>query len=90
MTAELPAYVTLDDVVEVAGVDREVLLRHLKRRGALRRFGKYHHVDTSALSRVEHALYQRLLQRHVQRALGIEDGCETKSLTVHGKPRVTG
>jgi hypothetical protein len=74
MTApELPAYVTLDDLVEVAGIDREVLRRHLRRRGVLRRIGnEYDHVDTATLARVEATLHQRLVQRHVQRALGID------------------
>jgi hypothetical protein len=72
---ELPAYVTLDEVVEIAGIDRELLRRHLKRRGAIRRIGnEYHHVDTSVLALVESVLYRRLLQRRVQRALEIEDG----------------
>lgn len=70
---ELPAFVTLDEVVEVAGLDRAVLRRHLKRRGALRRIGnEYHHVDTSVLARVEAQLYQRLLQRRVQQTMQIE------------------
>lgn len=70
---ELPAYVTLDEIAEVAGLDRAVLRRHLKRRGALRRIGnEYHHVDTSVLARVEAALYQRLLQRRVQRTMQID------------------
>ena len=71
---ELPAYVTLDEVVAVAGLEREVLRRYLKRLGALRRIGQYHHVDTSELAKTERALYSRLLQRHVQRAMGIDDG----------------
>jgi predicted transcriptional regulator of viral defense system len=72
---EMPAYVTLDEVVEVAGIDREVLRRHLKRRGAIRRIGNgYHHVDTGVLARAEGALYSRLLQRRVQRAMEIESG----------------
>lgn len=71
---ELPAYVTLDEVVEVAGLDRKVLRRHLKRRGALRRIGnEYDRVDTSVLARVEAALHQRLLQRRVLRSLDIKD-----------------
>jgi hypothetical protein len=73
-TPEMPAYVTLDEVVEVAGLDRKVLRRHLKRGGALRRIGnQYSHVDTSVLAKLEAALYQRLLQRRVQRAMGITD-----------------
>jgi predicted transcriptional regulator of viral defense system len=72
---ELPAYVPLDEVVEVAGLDREILRRHLKRRGAMRRIGnEYHHVDTAVLARSESVLYQRLLQRHVQRVMNIDDG----------------
>jgi predicted transcriptional regulator of viral defense system len=72
---ELPAYVTLDEVVEVSGIERETLRRHLKRRGALRRIGNAHStVDTSALATVEPPLYRLLLQRRVQRALEIEDG----------------
>jgi hypothetical protein len=72
---ELPAYVTLDEVVEVAGLDREILRRHLKRRGAIRRIGnEYHHVDTAVLATAESGLYHRLLQRHVQRSLDIDDG----------------
>lgn len=72
---ELPAYVTLDEVVEVAGLDREVLRRHLKRSGAIRRIGnEYGLVDTDVLSRSETLLYRRLLQRRVQRALEIEEG----------------
>lgn len=76
MTApELPAYVTLDDVVEVSGLDREVLRRHLRRRGALRRIGNdYTRVDTAVLAQVEGVLYRRLVQRHVQRALAIDGG----------------
>lgn len=70
---ELPAYVTLDEVVEVAGLEREMLRRHLKRRGALRRIGNdYNQVDTGVLATSERALYSRLLQRHVQRAMGID------------------
>lgn len=72
---ELPAYVTLDEVVEVAGLDREVLRRHLKRRGAMRRIGnEYHHVDTAVLATSERVLYSRLLQRRVQREMEIDDG----------------
>jgi len=72
--AELPAYVSLEEVAEVAGVDREVLRRHLKRRGALRRIGNgYSHVDTSVLARSEEQLYSRLLQRRVQRSLQIDN-----------------
>jgi len=72
---ELPAYVPLDEVVEVAGVDRDTLRRHLKRRGAIRRFGNdRHHVDTAVLAAVESGLYHRLVQRRVQRALEIDDG----------------
>lgn len=72
---QLPAYVTLDEVVEVAGIERAVLRRHLKRRGAMRRIGnEYHHVDTGVLARSEGALYSRLLQRRVQRAMEIESG----------------
>jgi hypothetical protein len=71
---ELPAYVTLDEVVEVSGLDRALLRRHLKRRGAMRRFGNhFNHVDTGILAKTESALYSRLLQRRVQRALEIED-----------------
>lgn len=71
---QLPAYVTLDEVVEVAGLEREVLRRHLKRRGAMRRIGNsYHFVDTGVLAVNETVLYQRLLQRHVQRALAIDE-----------------
>lgn len=74
-STELPAYVTLDEVVEVAGVDREILRRHLQRRGAIRRIGnEYHHVDTAVLAKSETGLYQRLLQRRVQRAMDIDDG----------------
>jgi hypothetical protein len=72
---ELPAYVTLEEVVEVAGLGREVLRRHLKRRGAMRRIGnEYNHVDTAVLAKSEGQLYRRLLQRRVQRSLEIEDG----------------
>lgn len=72
---QLPAYVTLDEVVDVAGIEREVLRRHLKRRGAIRRIGNdYHYVDTGVLARTETALYSRLLQRRVQRAMDLECG----------------
>ncbi len=75
MRAELPAYVTLDEVVEVSGLDREALRRHLKRRGAIRRIGNdYTRVDTSVLQKDEPGLYGRLLQRRVQKALQIDDG----------------
>ncbi len=70
---ELPAFVSLDEVVEVAGLSRETLRRHLKRKGALRRIGnEYHHVDTAALAKSEASLYGRLLQRRVQRAMQID------------------
>lgn len=72
---ELPAFVPLDEVVEIAGVDRDVLYRHLKRRGAIRRIGnRRDHVDTGVLQRVEAAIYSLLLQRRVQRAMQIDDG----------------
>lgn len=71
---ELPAYVTLDEVVEVSGLDRETLRRHLKRRGVLRRIGNRHsNVDTSVLATAEPQLHLRLLQRRVQQALEIDD-----------------
>jgi predicted transcriptional regulator of viral defense system len=72
---DLPAYVSLDEVAEVAGLDRQTLRRHLKRHGAIRRIGnEYHHVDTAVLAQAESALYHRLLQRRMQHAFEIEEG----------------
>lgn len=70
---ELPVYVTLDEVVAVSGVERDVLRHHLRRQGALRRIGNsYDYVDTSVLETAEGALYRRLLRRRLQRALASE------------------
>jgi len=75
VTPELPAFVSLDEVAAIAGIDREVLRRHLKRRGCIRRIGNdYARVDTARLSKAEGVLYQRLLQRQVQLQMDIEGG----------------
>ena len=70
---ELPAFVTLDEVARVSGLEPKVARRLMKRRGAWRRIGNEYRVDTTVLARVETGIYQLLVKRRVRQSMAIED-----------------